>query len=104
MPLNFNYLQRAACFVCLGGDQRGEMEGMVFNTYYSLKNLENVWYAFHLGFWVGLFFKSSTLENLLSGPASCLGKSMGHAGLLEPYQELGQCSPSQPLCRWQALA
>lgn len=104
MPLNFKYLLRAACFAFLGGDQSGKREGLVFNTYYSLKDLENVWYAFHLGFWVGLFFKSSTLENLLSGPASCLGKSMDHAGLREPHQELRQGSPSQPVCQWQTLA
>lgn len=56
MPLQFKYLLGAAQFVCFGGDQRGKSKGLLFNADYSLKDVENAWYAFHLGFFVVPFF------------------------------------------------
>lgn len=58
MPLQFKHLLGAALFVCLGGDSRGKVKAccLMLTIPYSLRDVENAWYAFHLGFFVVPFF------------------------------------------------
>lgn len=87
MPLQFKHLL-GACSVCLfRGRPRGKSGGLLFNADYSLKDVENAWYAFHLGlFVVPFFFKALLLKTcclVLPGEKHGPGRAVG------PLQGLG---------------
>lgn len=79
------------------GRPEGKSEGLLFNADYSLKDLENSWYAFRFGFFVvPFFFKASLLKTCCLVLPGAWGKAWARQGCgTSPEAWDKECSPDR---------